>query len=989
MMTRATKTLGALAVVAWTAAAGSALAQGSSALVEGTVRDASGGAMAGATVTLESDDTGLKRTSVTRTSGSYLLSMIPPGNYSLSVEIKGFKTYRVRSLVLGAGQSRTVDVGLQPAEVAEVVEVEDTQASLERFSPEYGRVVRADQLNQLPLNGRQWANLAILAPGASQTSSTTVRLFGRASNDNNWTLDGVDATGILQPPQDTTVRLVVSLEAISEFRVSSSLYTADAGFGAGSQVQLVSKAGTNRFRGTVYDYFRDEAFDARSFGSSARPPFRVHQFGASLGGPLSHDKTFFFINYEGLRQNDTNEYLGFVPSARFRSAAASAAPVLLPFLRAYPGGSGPTLDPDVDQAVAQRTRVTDENSFFVRLDHRFSNRMTLTARYNLDRARDETPQGVGIGLRTESNRPSNFSLQLQRVFSPTVVNTVKMASNGVWQRAVVSGNFDDQVSVPGFDTLTGNQETFREGRSLSLLDDFSLVKGRHELRLGGEVRRIRMQLENGVARSLNYASRPDFSSNQLDRFSITELPEHEARSTYYTAYLQDDVKASFNFTLNLGVRYEYYSVMREAQDRARVFSVDCGGYCAPGTPFYEPDRNNIAPRVGFNWAPARFGYKTVIRGGYGVYFGPGRATDLLGPIFNDGQRRALNRTQAPSLSYPVTPFLPLAEQVGDNPLAIDLSRRDGYAEQYGLSVQQQLPSAFVLQIGYFGSQAHKMYSTSFVNLIDPSTGRRPLLQFSNVQVTGSQGNSAFNGLHVSLQRHAVGGFSVGADYTLGYSRDNGSVGAGDASSPENVSNLNAEIARSSRDVRHAGTLNWIYELPWGPGRRFLSKGGLLSQVLRDWQVAGLLQARSGRPFTVTVTRRASDLPDGNSSNQRPNLVPGVPLTPPGGSTADQWINPAAFAVPAKGTWGNAPRNLVIGPALVQLDLSLTRHFRLSPARSLEFQADVFNIFNRDQLGSPTTNISAGPSFGQITSPLNRTLGTGTNRQMQLMLRFNF
>jgi hypothetical protein len=643
----------------------------------------------------------------------------------------------------------------------------------------------------------------------------------------------------------------------------------------------------------------------------------------------------------------------------------------------------------VDEGSSQGTTVTHENSFFVRLDHRFSNDATLMAWYNLDRGSVGQPQGVGTGLRAVSNRPSSFSVQFQKVFSPTVVNSGKVASNSVWQRAVVSDALDSQVTVPGFVTLTGNQETFNEGRSLSLLDDLSLVKGRHQLRLGAEVRRIRIRLENGVAQTLNYASRSDFSSNQLESFSMTELPEHEARTTYYTAYLQDDVKATLNLTLNLGLRYEYYSVMGEAQDRARVFSLACGGYCPPGTPFYQPDRNNIAPRIGFSWAPARFGYQTVIRGGYGVYFGPGRATDVLGPILNDGERTALNRTQAPTLSYPITPFLPLAETAGDNPVAIDPARRSGYAEQYGLTVQQQLPSSFVLQVGYFGSQAHKLYSTTFVNLIDPSTGRRPLPQFSNVTMTESHGQSAFNGLQASLQRHFVNGFSLGAEYTLAYSRDNGSVGAGDATPPQNVNNRRAEIARSTREIRHAGTLNWIYELPWGPGRRFLNKGGLWSQVLRDWDLAGLLLARSGRPLTVTVTRRSSELPDGNNSNQRPDLLPGVPLTPPGGKTAEHWINPAAFAVPAKGSWGNAPRNLITGPAVVQLDLSLTRYFRLSQDRKLGFQWSIFNVFNRDELGTPVTNLSAGPSFGQITSPLNATLGTGTNRQMQFMLRLQF
>src|SRR5262249_6326440 len=370
--------------------------------------------------------------------------------------------------------------------------------------------------------------------------------------------------------------------------------------GAGAQVQLVSKSGTNRLGGTVYEYLRDDAFDERSFGSSTRTPFRMHQFGGSLAGPLRRDKTFFFLNYEGLRQRDENEYVGFVPSARFRSAAASASPALVPFLQAYPVGSQPTADGDVDQAVAQRARTTDENSFFLRLDHRFSDRMSLMARYNLDRGMSDEPQNVGIGLVSQSDRPLNVSLQLQRVFSASAVNTVKVAANGVRQRTVTSGYFDEQLTVPGFVTLTGNQQTVNEGRSLSVVDDLSLTKGRHNLRLGGELRRIRLKAENGAAGTLSYPSRSDFSANRLASFSLSQLPAHEARSTYYSGYHQDDVKVNFNLTLNAGLRYEYYSVMREAQDEAKVFALACGGYCAPGTPFYQPDRNNFAPRLGFD-----------------------------------------------------------------------------------------------------------------------------------------------------------------------------------------------------------------------------------------------------------------------------------------------------------------------------------------------------------------------------------------------------
>src|SRR5262249_9323935 len=246
-------------------------------------------------------------------------------------------------------------------------------------------------------------------------------------------------------------------------------------------------------------------------------------------------------------------------------------------------------------------------------------------------------------------------------------------------------------------------------------DAFCLRGGGHTRGGGGEPRRTRRKGETGAPGPRTHGGRSDFSANRLNSFSLSQLPAHEARSTYYSGYVQDDVKVNFNLTLNAGLRYEYYSVMREAQDGAKVFALGCGGYCAPGTPFYEPDRNNFAPRLGFDWAPARFGYKTVLRGGYGIYFGPGRATDLWGPILNDGQRTLLSRSQAPALSYPIAPFLSVAQAAGDNPVAIDPSRRDGYAEQYGVSVQQQLPGAFVLQVGYFGSQGHKLYSTTFTN----------------------------------------------------------------------------------------------------------------------------------------------------------------------------------------------------------------------------------------------------------------------------------
>ncbi len=234
----------------------------------------------------------------------------------------------------------------------------------------------------------------------------------------------------------------------------------------------------------------------------------------------------------------------------------------------------------------------------------------------------------------------------------------------------------------------------------------------------------------------------------------------------------------------------------------------------------------------------------------------------------------------------------------------------------------------------------------------------------------------------------TGGFLLGAQYMWSHSMDEGALGGGESTAPQNVACRRCERASTNQDIRHTLTVNGVYEIPVGEGRRFLRDGGPLSHVFGGWQLSGVMQARTGRPLTISVTRSVADLPDGNNAAQRADLVSGVPMVPET-QTADQWLNAAAFAVPARGTWGNSGRNILRGPGLMQADLSLQKRFAMSATRNVEVRWEAFNAFNRQNLGNPNTNLSAGPAFGRITGPLNRTYGTGTARQMQFMLRLNY
>ena len=903
--------------------------------------------------------------------------------------LAGFQTVVVKDVRLGVGDNRALNLQMDLSSTETSVTVQATAEALDTASPVIGTVIGSQQMREIPLNGRHWASLMALAPGAINTgdgSQQSIRFVGRSRDDNNWTFDGLDATGVKDPRQEAALRLVISTDTIAEFRVNSTLYSAEQGGGAGGQVNLVSKSGSNQFHGSLFEFFRNDRMDARNPFDTSKQPFRLNQFGGNVGGPILQDRTFFFANFEGLRQRVSQTLTGDVPSATFRARATSAT--VRQLLDLYPSGAI-SVSADVDRAQANRSQAWQENAGTLRVDHRFNDKNTFFARYNVDDGRIHAPRTlIESDVQDDSFRPSNFVTQYQRLLSPTVINEVKAGFNRSTLHRYTYGPVPASIAVAGFFTLNQSNLLVENGTSYSLSDNLSSVRGPHNIKIGGEIRRAHVNVADPSydALSVTFANRQALLDNKVDSVAITGGSDVlGTRKWYYFAFVQDDYKVRPNLTLNLCLRYEYYGVNREVNGRYKVFDLNaCRGFCPHGTPWYFPDRNNFDPRLGMAWTLG----KTVVRTGAGIYHGPGQIDDVNTALDNTADRFSLTTLEAPGLSFPVTPFLGQAQEQGITPRSLQRDRRDLYSIQWGLSLQRDLPARFVGQIGYVGSSGVKLFARQYINNIDPVTKLRPLPNFGRMDEKRQDGKSNFHALQLSLHRRVGRGLNWGSEYMWSHSINDGNLGGGEGVQPQISICRACDRGNSAQDIRHTITSNWVYQLPFGPGERMLNSG-LGSKVFGGWETSGIWTARTGRMLTVTIARSAAAVPDGNTSGQRPNIVPGVPIYPAGGPSFGQWFNPSAFAIPANGTWGNAGRSIATGPGLAQVDFALNKNTRVAEGKAIVFRIEAFNIFNRTQAGNPGTTLTSPASFGVVTSGLNRTIGTGTSRQMQLAMRFNF
>jgi len=1046
----------------------------------GTVTDSAGRVVPGVHVVISKPDSGLVRETVTSREGAYEVPELPVGNYLVTFTGNGFATLTFDQVVQTVGRTRTLDAMLHVAGSEEHISVSASSALMDRNSSAVTGLIERTQADEMPLNGRDWSELTAFVPGAIDTGGSnqrSVRFAGRGLDDANFTYDGVDATNIVNQTQRAWVRLSIPLDAIREFRVDSLTSSAEEGGTGGAQLDVTSPSGTNRFHGRLFEYVRNDIFDAPlpAWGTPAvftpslekqpepRQPLHLNQFGGSLGGPIVRDKTFFFLASEAYRQNWGYPASGDVPSAAITATVPSTSPVYA-IIQGFPGTGAKTTeyatsDPNTNIVICNCTQVVNENSFMLRLDQHFSAKTTGFMRFNYDRSVNTQPLSASAtDLQQKVSAPVNGALELLHVFNSHLVNEAHAGFNrstnnqynnshaGIIYKIAVQNGIG-----PGFVTENYDFTSIYAGNSFSVNDNLIWTHDRHTFKAGVEYRRIQMNQHHPEDGTITFSSVENLAADAVRKASLAgALPINELRKNDYSLYAQDEYKWRPNLTLNLGLRYTIFGLFDENDGLAEPFDFStCGpqGYCPVGASFGQQNFGDVDPRLGFAWTP-RNSAKTVVRGGFGLYHEDGQLDDQNLPAGNAVPSYSASSSKS-TLSYCPPTMCPIqgdavltaaganalsAAGAAYKPSAEQRDRKDSYVEQWSFSVQRELPASFVGTVSYLGSHGTHLLEQGETNLLayNLSTGAYgPQTQYpecawnanapagscaTGFQWRGSIGMSAYDGLSASIRRPLSNGLLVAANYMWSHEIDNGSNGSGDGDEiqPQNQACQACDRASGAWDARHVINGNAVYQLPFGHGKALLSRSGVADAIAGGWELTTSALARTGFPVNVVTSLNG---PDGNQAGtQRPNLVPGVPLTPPGGKTVAEWFNPAAFEIPALNSAGNAsgfgtaPRNLLNGPGTWQVDMSAGKTIPLRERAKIEFRAEFYNIFNHPQLGQPgatcegdgsasgPTACEAGAGLGQITNTINLNtaivspitpVGSGTPREMQFALRFEF
>ena len=1098
-----------LAVLVWVTSVLPARAQADGRFA-GTVLDSSGAFVPGATITVKNEKTGEERTATSSSQGIYVVTNLKPSTYTIRAKSGDFAPLEYGGMQLLAGQEFHLDLELKPAGVTETVTVQGTVNSLDLSSARIGVNVGEREVANLPINGRQMSQLMLQAPGSVNSGTGTwqdVRFSGRAIEQNAIRYDGVEGSSIIDAAPGnlngeipTPFKLQASLENVQEFRVESSNYPAEYGTGTGGQVNVVTKSGSNNIHGSVFEYLRNDAFDAPNhFDTLAHLPkstLKQNQYGGSVGGPFMKDKAFFFGSYEGYRLDAGVNFVEAVPS---ELAWARAVPAVAPLRAGFKSPDavilpGASKDPDFDIAQLQGLQQVRENAFSVRLDYKLNNRWSMYGRGFHDAGKNNQPEGVSGRVVNITDNPSNAVFNLQGLLSDRITNEVKIGYNSAPTRIngiapSVSGvdfsnivlNLSGSVAntgiagqgassgivVPG-GLVRANSATNGRGQpydpyTISFIDSLSTVRGNHYLKTGAEIRAIRMETDRLGGITYSFANLSAFMNNTAtvqylgdvsapSPFNNGATGSRHVAQEYYIAYAQDEWHVAQSATLNLGLRYEYYTPLTETHDLQVKFNIDNGVIDPNTTRAYKTNTDSILPRLAFTFAPGKW----VMRSGFGMFVGPGQTEDQIQPVESDRISSTISNS-----SYPVDQNALVANFV-NNPNNRSFQPR-AYANdysiperiyQYTVSVQRELPGNMSATAAYVGSQGRNLFLRSVANNIvqvltnpNPANAALVIREFSipikdaSGNITGVQnpyaevdyktsgGKDNYDALQLSLNKRTSNGLATNIQYTFGRSRGN-TAGSNEAQTAANnaraLSEFDYDIGYNSFDVRHTFNLSALYDIPY-KGR------GLTGAVLGGWQVGGIINARSGLPVPVQIVRpdvvyrdaagnifsspavdrlAIINTPRGGSTRnvRRPDLIPGVdPFIHADGLL---FLNPVAFATPQPGTFGNLERNSIHGPSFKQVDLVLSKRFMFAGARNVEFRAEIFNLFNtvnfsnpvgtlpqaipsnslseanRVQPGQPYTTAAAG-TFGTLTGTVGRTVGLGTARQAQFAFRVNF
>jgi len=1074
-------------------------AQVTTADLVGTIKDSSGAVVPGVTVALTNEATGVSRSTTTSDGGTYSFTSLQPGRYRLTAELPGFRKVERTGVELQVNQRAQIDLDLEVGLVSESLLIEGKAPLLETQSSVLGSVIEEKQVQDLPLNGRNFVQLATLSTGVSGAGSgmrgtimsgtrpddlrpgTELFVNGNRENSNNYLYDGIDNNTRL------TLVLVVrpNVEAIKEFKVQTNLFSAEQGRNPGAQVNVVTKSGGNKIHGAIYEFVRNDRFDANNFfanrAGQKKPPFKQNQFGGAIGGPIITNKTFYFADYDGFRQQVGRVFVNTVPTLKMRQGDFSEVPgtiydplttVALPgggiTRESFPGNVIPQIRWDpvtaklmnayplptsaalANNLVTTPARTQDWNQFDVRIDHTQSERNNFLARYSWSKTATINPytfapvqlpglsKAVGLGNEDTFAGPSELLAEHAvfgwvHVFSPRLVLDSRGGYNhfnlDFTQADVAPGDqLGEQLGVPN-----ANQQDKQNGipifspagytgigqsRSLPILrheKTFQYVTNlifagdKHTIKAGLDVRRRHMgefQTNRGNGRfnfTPNITNNPAnntgghvMASFLLGAPSLIEqdylLADAAIRSTEYGVYVADDWRATQQLTLNIGLRYELDTPPSEQSNLWANFDPTTATVLVAGrngvskTAGVNTFKKAFAPRLGFAYQVAQH---TVVRGGAGIFWNTaghgGNALRLqrhvpFGPIysFNPGTQFVTRRV---SDGFPTIP--PLDLTLADNPsgsvIGVDPNYRPGYAQQFNLTVEHELPWSLLLKTSYVGNLGRHLDTTFNLNQAVPGSGpvnnRRPFFAvrpaLADVTWAVSDGTASYHALQFSATKRLMHGLSGLLSYTWGHSIDTvgQSFGGGaDGPLPQDPRNRLADRGNSPFDIRHRLTIAWNYALPFGEGHRWLSGGGPAEYVLGGWQVNGINSFQTGLPFTPTLN--ATTVNTGTGS--RPDRIGDGTLSNP---TVDRWFDTSAFATPAAFTYGNSGRNILYGPGRVNFDFSLFKEFGIKEGSRLQFRAECFNVFNTPQFDLPNAAIGAG-NAGTITGIV------GTPRQIQ-------
>jgi hypothetical protein len=996
------------------------------ATLTGTVSDASGGALPGVQLTLRNIATGLTRQSTSGAEGRFVFAAIAAGEYDLRAELSGFRPLVRQRLAVTVAQTLSVALVMDVGGLEETVVVSGGASAVNTATSELSFLVGEQAIESLPLNGRNFTDLALLQPGVlaypSRDGGSVVAhglgmsINGQDYRSNVYLLDGTLQNDFTNGPAGSAAGTALGMEAIREFRVESNAYSAEFGRNYGGQVNVLTKSGTNTLRGSAFEFHRNDALDARNyFDVSGKPDFWRNQYGVSLGGPLRQNRLFYFGAYEGLRERLGKTIASFVPDDNARHGILPDGPVTIsetvrPYLAAIPVANGPAIGSGLATHAFAFRQQLNETFLQGRLDYQAGPAHQLFARYTYDDAAQRLPTDYPAFPRSFISTGQFLTAEYRSVRSERTLQTARFG----YSRTRVGQNVEANLAspLPPFvagrglvgDIDIGGMQRFGPQSSANLRlaqdvysgqYDLTHTRGRHLLKAGALVERYRDFMTNptfslGIYTFGNVRA---FLENRPTRF-VGLPPEGDINRdwswTLYSVYAQDSLSITRRVTINAGLRYEVTTMPVDARGRDSALVNLSDSAPTVGRLYEGPGRTNISPRAGAAWDVFGDG-STSVRGGYGLYYGSTVQQNLIVTVTNPP---ATPRFVIPNPTFPAPPF---DRGIGNTIRPMQWDLQSPRLHVWNASVQRAMPGKIIATVGYAASRGTHLYRNTDANIPEPSTGAdgRPFFaaglprlnrSFGTIELKSSDGDSWYRALLVELRRSWRGGLSLQSSYTWSRSEDTtqASTFFSDATNgttvafPEVIPGYNK--GPSDWDTPHNWVMNLTWDLPFA----------------RGWQVSGVSTVRSGQPLTAFVQNNWSHSQWSpsiapTSGLDRPDLAPGRTAASAVLGRPDQWFDPTAFVLQPQGTLGNSRRGAFRGPNLRTVDLAAVRRLTLGGTAHVELRLEIFNVLNRANFGTPTLIAFSGAS--QTEAPLSsfgRVRSTVTSaRQTQLGIRISF